>query len=234
MSATGSRPIWTPDGKRVTFQKDGDLYSVPADDSSAPQLLLAHDAPATSLFPLAWSRDGHFLAYSRPTPTTNRDVLILAGGGTPRPFLATPRDERAAMFSPDGQWMVYAALEPGGEEEVYVQPHTERGERIVLSRGGGIEPVWSPTGTEIFYRSADGRSVMAVDIQTQPAVRVGTPHRLFQGSFPTFAAEAEGFWSNYDVAPDGRRLLMVEANEEPDSVLNVVINWMDEPTIRRP
>jgi Tol biopolymer transport system component len=138
------------------------------------------------------------------------------------------------MFSPDGRWIVYAALEPGREEEIYLQPYAEPGERIVLSRGGGIEPVWSPEGTEIFYRSVDGRSVMAVDVRTQPTLQIGTPRQLFQGSFPGLPTILGSFWSNYDVTPDGRRFLMVEATEDRDSRLNVIRHWLDEVTRKEP
>jgi Tol biopolymer transport system component len=234
-SANGTRPIWTPDGKRITFQRDGRLYSVPVDDSTAPELLLTRDASTDVVFPLAWSRDGRLLVYSRVTRATNRDVFILPAGGVPSAFLASPRDERAAMFSPDGRWIVYAALEPGREEEVYLQPYGRNGERIVISRGGGIEPVWSPTGSEIFYRSFDGRSLMAVKVRTDP-LHLGTPRRLFQGSFPVVAGATSltSFWSNYDVAPDGARFLMVEAAEQPDLRLNVAVHWIDDVLRRHP
>jgi Tol biopolymer transport system component len=130
------------------------------------------------------------------------------------------------MFSPDGRWIVYAMQEPGRDEEVYVQPYGERGGRLVVSRGGGIEPVWSPKGDEIFYRSVDGRRMMAVDIDTrrgQP-VRIGAPQRVFEGPF---RAMGGSFWSNYDVTPDGQRFLMIETAEERSARINLVLNWID-------
>ena len=89
LSARGqvSRPIWSHDGKRITFQKDGSLYSMPADDSTGPELVLEPTAPASGLFPLAWSRDGRTLVYSRPARETNRDVFTLGLDGTAAAFL---------------------------------------------------------------------------------------------------------------------------------------------------
>jgi len=218
-----SRPIWTHDGKRITFQKDSSLHSMPADDSETPQLLLAREASASALFPLWWSRDGGTLVYSRPAPETNRDVFTLAVGGTPTAFLQTPRDERSAMLSPDGRWMVYAALEPGREEQVYVQRYPGPSERLVVSQDGGREPVWSPTGKEIFYRSADGQRMMAVDVSTDAGLRIGRPRTLFTGQFQMGA-----FWSEYDVTADGKRFLMVEGGELTQSRLHVVLHWADQ------
>jgi eukaryotic-like serine/threonine-protein kinase len=224
LSARGqvSRPIWSHDGKRITFQKDSSLYSMPADDSTGPELVLEPTAPATGLFPLAWSRDGRTLVYSRPARETNRDVFTLPIDGAAAPFLQTPRDERSAMLSPDGRWMLYAALEPGREEEVYVQRYPGSSERTVVSPGGGREPVWSPLANEIFYRSIDGRRMMAVDVTTEPELRIGRPRVLFEGEFQTAS-----FWSNYDVTPDAKQFLMIEGSVAPQSRLHVVVRATD-------
>ncbi|MGB2714843.1 MAG: protein kinase [Vicinamibacterales bacterium] len=219
VSGQVSRPIWSHDGKRITFQKDSSLYSIPADDSTGPGLVLERTAPANGLFPLAWSRDGGTLVYSRPARETNRDVFTLAIDGTAAAFLETPRDERSAMLSPDGRWMLYAALEPGREEEVYVQRHPGPGERVVVSPGGGREPIWSPLGNEIFYRSIDGRRMMAVDVTTEPELRIGVPRLLFEGDFQTGS-----FFSNYDVTPDAKQFLMIEGAAAPQSRLHVVVH----------
>jgi serine/threonine-protein kinase len=227
LGTDGSRPVWEPDGTRITFQRGGNLHSMRADDSGAPELLLAREPPATQLFPLAWSAAAGVLVFSRPAPETNRDVFTMRRGEQPRPFLVTPRDERAAMLSPDARWMVYAVREVGREEEVFVEAFPSGGSRTVVSSGGGIEPVWSPTGTEIFYRSTDGRGLFAVDVATQPQLRVGTPRLLFQGSFLL----GYSLWADYDVARDGSRFVMIEGTGASTSQLHVALNWMQ--TARR-
>ena len=215
-----SRPIWSHDGLSITFQREGSLYSMPADDSRTPGVLLARDQSANALFPLAWSRVGPTLVYSRPAPGTNRDVFTLSADGVPTPFLVTPRDERSAMLSPDGRWMVYAALEAGREEEVYVERNPGPGERVVVSVGGGREPVWSPFGDEIFYRSTDGQRMMAVTVRADPAVNIGRPRTLFQGAFRTGL-----FWANYDVHPKTREFVMLAAEGPLQPRLTVALNW---------
>jgi hypothetical protein len=231
LSPTGrvSRPVWTADGKSITFQREGDLYTAPADDSREPLLLLRRDDPQlvrerkdrlTSIFPLDWSSK-NVLVFSAPAPRTNRDVWTLRGE-TATPFLDTPRDERAAMFSPDGRWIVYAAKEADREEQIYVQPYPERGGREVISRGGGVEPIWSPTGREIFFRSMDGTQVMSVDVRTEPSFAAGTPRVLFAAQFADLGGS---YWSNYDVSPDGQSFLMLEADQTSTPRLNVVLDW---------
>ena len=224
LNARGTRPIWTRDGKNIIYSELGSLYSIPADDSGPPQLLLAPDGPDASLFPLAWSREG-ILVYSRAAPATNRDVYTWRSGESPNPIVASNRDERAAMLSPDGHWIVYAALEPGRDEEIYVQRYPDASERTVVSQGGGREPAWSPTGEEIFYRSADGRRMLVVAVQTEPSISVGPSRTLFEGHF------REGnFWSDYDVTSDGKRFLMVELVTPPQPRINIVLDWISALT----
>jgi hypothetical protein len=81
-----SRPVWEPNGRRVTVQSAGQLVSVPAVGGGESTLLLAPDADATVLFPLAWSRTGGVLAYSRPVPTTGRDIWTVQPGEPPKPI----------------------------------------------------------------------------------------------------------------------------------------------------
>jgi Tol biopolymer transport system component/tRNA A-37 threonylcarbamoyl transferase component Bud32 len=222
LRARGSRPIWTPDGRSITFQAQGRLYSAPADNSGEAQLVIEPSDGA--MFPLAWSRNGQVLVYSHAVAATGRDLWMLPAGGRPVPYLTTPRDERAAMFSPDGRWVVYAEKETGREEEVYIQPFPQPGGRVVISRGGGVEPVWSPTGREIFYRSVDGRRMLAVDVQTDPTVSVGPERVLFEAPFWL----GSSYWSNYDVWPDGNEFLMVTAGDAGPPGVHVVINWIGE------
>jgi WD40-like Beta Propeller Repeat len=128
------------------------------------------------------------------------------------------------MFSPDGQWVVYAAKEAGREEEVDVEPYPARGARSVISRGGGVEPVWSPTGREILYRSVDGGRMMVVDVQTRPVCSMGPARVVFEGPYSL----GNSFWSDYDVFPDGKECLMIAADDVGSEELHVAINWIAE------
>jgi len=228
LSVSGaSRPVWSHDGKRIAFYQGSDesIHSVPADDSKPPEMLVARDSSGP-VFPLAWSRDGRSFVYSRAALETNRDVFALSADGTRAPILATTMDERSAMLSPDGRWIVYAALEPGREEEVYVQRYPGPGERVVVSVGGGREPVWSPSGDEIFYRSIQGDQMLAVPVRTTPTLTIGRARILFQGMFQTGA-----FWSDYDVNPSTGEFLMLAIDERAQPRLTVALNPV--PSLKR-
>jgi Tol biopolymer transport system component len=145
-------------------------------------------------------------------------------------FLATPFDEGAPQFSPDGRWLAYVSNE-SGRYEIYVQPYPGPGGKWQISTEGGTEPVWNPNGRELFYRSGD--KMMAVDVATQPSFTVGKAHVLFEGPYQPSWTSAQ----NYDVSPDGQRFLMlkpVESTEAAPTQINVVLNWFEELKRRVP
>lgn len=98
--------------------------------------------------------------------------------------------------------------------------------RQQLTVDGGRAAIWSRDGREIFYRF--GGSVFAVRVDTARGLSAGKPARLFDGRFVLE-------FLDYDVAPDGRFLMIKPADEELASPrLNVVLNWVDELTRRVP
>ncbi len=229
--------IWTPDGKRITFQssKDGvpTVYWQKADGSGGLERLTTGQ---NSNFPVSWSPDGQVLAFVEVNPTTQRDLWVLRmDDRKTEPFLKTKFDESVARFSPDGHWLAYISNELG-RYEIYVQPYPGPGGKWLISTEGGTEPAWNPNGREIFYRNGD--KMMAVDIATEPSFAVGKPHVLFAGPYEPSPATSP----NYDVSPDGQRFLMLKPSEQEAAAptqINVVLNWFEElkrrvPTGKKP
>jgi len=163
------------------------------------------------------------LGFEEVNATTNRDVWILnLSDRKAQPLLHTQFNETAPAFSPDGHWLAYASDE-SGRYEIYVQPYPGLGGKWQISTEGGTEPRWARDG-EIFYRS--GGKMMAVQTTFKPSFSAGRPELLFEGRYvPTLATMA-----NYDVAPDGKRFLMVKPSEQDTSAtqINVVLNWFEE------
>ena len=80
---------------------------------------------------------------------------------------------------------------------------------MVVSTAGGNEPLWSPTGHELFYRVGD--AVMAVDVTTSPSLKVGTPHRLFEKRYEPSIS----LYANYSTI-DGQRFVMIKRMDRED------------------
>ena len=134
-------------------------------------------------------------------------------------FLKNPGEPRWARLSPDGRWLAYAEL-VSNRSEVFIQGYPDAGLRRQVSVGGGVRPVWRRDGKELFFRI--GNRVFGVSIDTTSGLQWGRPQLLFQFNGPAATAD-------YDVAPDGRFLLIKPAAAEGAvRPLNVIVNWHNE------
>jgi hypothetical protein len=152
---------------------------------------------------------------------TGEDIWMLSlPDRTVREFLATPANEGNAQFSPAGGAIAYQS-DQSGRYEVYVQAYPGAGVSLPVSVGGGIEPVWAPDGRTLYYRQ--GPRLLAVAVQTVPALKAGTPKELFR----------RDYYSNsnlqspvYAVHPDGDRFIMIkEGSRQPVEAAEVILNW---------
>ena len=131
------------------------------------------------------------------------DIWILPQEGEPVAFLNSRFNERSARFSPDGRWIAYVSDETG-TYQVYLVPFPGPGPKIAVSIEGGLSPIWSQDGRELFFRK--GSKLMAASVAYEPTMRIGQPVVLFDGPYnPDFMGH-----QRYDVSPDGKRFLMVE------------------------
>jgi Tol biopolymer transport system component len=222
-------PAWTRDGGRVAFASTGTnpaggdtLAWKAADGSDAAEVLVAFpDSVPRS--PLSWTPDGRGLVYMQDRgPGHSNDILLLdLETKETRDVAATDAIEFDGSLSPDGQWLTYTSDE-SGRAEVYLQAYPGPGGRWQLSERGGY-PLWSRDGSELYY--LDGRTLLAVPIQRTPRFTPGAPQVLFE---QVFRVETETN-RNYDVAPDGRFLVVRDTAEESMAQhINVVFGWGKE------
>jgi eukaryotic-like serine/threonine-protein kinase len=221
-------PIWTPDSKRLTFRFNAsgslNLDWILSDGSNTAERLTASDNMQS---PGSWSPDGQVLAFSENDPTSGWDIWVLKldDQRKPQPFLQTPFNEGAPMFSLDGHWLAYESDETG-QREIYVRPFPGPGGKWQISTEGGTEPMWARNGSELFYRSGDKMMVAAVT--TKPAFSAAKPTLLFEGHYER-GSFSYSIQPNYDVSLDGQRFLMIKTSElEAAAQVNVVLNWSDE------
>jgi len=134
-------------------------------------------------------------------------------------FLATSFNERSPMFSPDGRWLAYESDE-SGQFEIYVQPYPGAEERWPISTNGGLFPVWSRDGSELFYQQ--GNQMMVVAIRDEPTFTAEKPRLLFE--IPYIGGGSDSF----DVSLDGQRFVMAKQSETSAIQIHVVLNWFEE------
>ncbi len=216
----GTYPVWTPDGMWVTFTNGRNIYRKLADGSRETQEILTRENTRA----ISWSPDGRILAFEEENPDTGWDIgyITIEGDDAWKPFLVTAFDERSPMISPDGRWLAYISDE-SGQDEIYVQPFPEGGPKLLISTGGGIEPMWSPDGRELFYRIAN--QMMAVAVETELRFGAGTPRQLYKGRYSLDSGVGH---PRYGVSPDGQQFLMGKASEAAQGQIRVVLNWFEE------
>jgi Tol biopolymer transport system component/predicted Ser/Thr protein kinase len=222
---TNTGTVWSPDGKMFSFQSGRagpqNIFWQAVDGSGvAERLTTSQSIDAVG----SWSPDGQRLAYIRIDQETGYDIWdARLDDKRPRVLVKTPYNETAPRISPDGRWLTYASDE-SGRWEVYVQPYPGPGGKWQVSTEGGTEPVWNPTGRELFYRA--GNRMMAAAVTLQPGFSASKPERLFEGPWlPTPVT-----FPNYDVSRDGQRFLMLKAAGEDEGGRQIVVvqNWLEE------
>jgi serine/threonine protein kinase/Tol biopolymer transport system component len=225
-------PAWLPDSRRIVFVsgREGGLspFVQSADGTGEAQPLFKS---TLSDNPTSITRDGKWLIFRRDVSNTLKqgvsDILMapLDGREKPTPLLAGPATELNGEVSPDGRWLAYDSDE-SGVPEVYVRPFPQiQGGRWQITNGGGGHAAWDPNGRGMYYVSPDARLFFASWSAT-PAPSVGAPTPIETSAIYEAIAPR-----SFDVAPDGKRLLVIEPiNTGPLDApsVTVVLNWVED------
>jgi Tol biopolymer transport system component len=208
---------WSKDGKQLVFTGSesvatpGDLYLVDADGASEPTRLL--ERPDGQFQPM-FASGGREVVFMDRTSGGDRLMRFGPGQGASPEFLSrSGTNEASPALSPDGRWLAFHSNE-SGQTEIYVRPYPGPGSRVIVSSGGGAEPVWSGSGQTLFYRS--GTTLVAAQLRIGTEVSVTGRSLLF--SVPYLRGRGN---RNYDVAPDGSRFVFVKNTNPPRLVVQL-------------
>jgi eukaryotic-like serine/threonine-protein kinase len=197
-------PLWSPDGKYILYTAllDGDwpVYRKTADGTGKEELLFRY-TPGAFVALSDISPDGRFLVCDSGgvillVPLTVSDPAARK----PVEYLRDEFDDRIGRLSPDGRFIAYRSDEAKPERfEIYVRPFDAAmpapdDKKWQVSKDGifgsdiffGFPAMlhWRGDGKEILFRAQELDSndlvMMAADVETAPAFRVGTPKMLFR------------------------------------------------------
>jgi len=224
-----SDPMWSPDSQYVVLGSSGKgILQARADGSSQPESLIESKALQ---YPWSFTPDGKRLAYDDFGAGRSQIWTVpleYTGGrlkaGKPEHFLKSGFSDGYPSFSPDGRWLAYQSNE-SGKNEVYVRafppPSSGPGGKYQISNSGGTWPHWSRNGHDLLYQSGD--QIMAASYTVKGDTFVAGKPRVW-------IAKLGG--TGWDVAPDGKRVLVltpVESAEAPKQEHEVVFleNFFD-------
>jgi Tol biopolymer transport system component len=214
---TGWMPIFTPDANSILYRSEGAAFELRRRSlKDGREETIVADSFAT---PYDVSTDGRYVLYNRTKANADIGVASLTGDAKPQLLLTTEYEERNPSFSPDGHWFAYSSSEPG-QHEVFVRRLPMTDEKWAISAGGGLQPLWSHDGKEIYYATLDGR-LMAVPVSAGTSFSSGAPQPLFQTSLRLNNPSRQ-----FTASADGQRFLMVVPAQDVDSEnFRVMLNW---------
>jgi hypothetical protein len=220
-------PDWSPDGKRVAWYTivNGayELRWREADASSPTETLMRGPSRPIEIVFIPGGRA--FIAREGDRSSSENAELVrydMVGDSLVRtPLTNTPANERSPLVSPDGRYVAYVSDE-SGVDQVYVR-ETRPSENVwPVSRDGGLEPLWSRSGRELFFRNR-GRLVR-VGVRTVPTFAVT---EAAQDLFPVAEYALNMNHTSYGILPGDEEFVFIKVTT-PLNRLVIVTNWMDE------
>ena len=221
-------PRWHPDGTQILFVGhfvgSRNLRAVRADGTSqSPTALLHAD---DRIYQARWSADGRWLVYEVSGAGTSRDLAAVRPGvdSAPVSLVKSKFTERNPSLSPDGRWLLYEANTTGTVES-YVRPFPNTSQGLYqVSSGGGSGAKWSRDGREIFFANGNAELVRVAVV----------PGNSFAIADQRVLFSLRGV-ADWDVAPDGRRFIMIRDRQgQQHRKLVVVENFFQELKARVP
>jgi len=215
--------VWSKDGTQIAYlDQTSRAIKVHSLADGSTHDLLADDRAFKRVY--AWMPDGSALIYGRLDAVTKWDIWMLpVAGGPPKPVLRSPANDENAGVSPDGRWLEYQTDE-SGVSEVCVAPLATPGLKYQVTIGGGAGGF-----------AYDGRRFYAVSTKEPNLIRVAairTGPTFSLGPLEPAFRLPEGS-SNWDLAHDEQRLLVLMPTEKPaPQAATVLQNWRS--AIRKP
>jgi serine/threonine-protein kinase len=228
--------VWSSDGGRIFFRSvrggPAGVYAIELDSGETTLVGAPPDYP----FALPWtiSPDDRVLGIVNPASLTDFNIatLSVADGELTR-LLHTEANENEPSISPNGAWIAYQEG-VGDASEINIRPFPAVS-RTRIPVGPGWSAVFSRDGSELFF--FDGQGFSVAPITYEPALRVGTPRRLFESSAYVWVAAGRP----WDADPSGERFLMVRVPGTAEADLarqseriDIVLNWFEELEQRVP
>lgn len=211
--------MWSPDGARLALtsveESTTAVYLLQAGRPNSERLLRRlPNLAAVS----AWLPSGRGFLATTLDAESRWDIarLPLEPDAPPVPLVATPANEHSPELSPDARWFAYVS-DAGGRDDVYVRRADGQGEVWRVSSEGGQAPSWRRDGRELFYVNAAGR-LRAVPTALGASFSAGDAQDLCDVGFDRYYGGRQ-----YDVAPDGRRILLNRGTPPATSPIVVVL-----------
>ena len=185
-AGNATRPIWSDDGRSIIYSVEdvensgsGGLWTLAANGSTQPAPLFQS---RERLWPHYLTSDGALLFTMHSGPMGAYSVKLPQYEDSTGPeqqatsldlMPGNPTEFASLDVSPNGHWLSYVSAETG-INEVYIRPYPEiETGKWQASVGGGNSPLWSSSGSELFYNR--GREQFSVSYSEGEFSSEGVP-----------------------------------------------------------
>jgi hypothetical protein len=126
-------PSWSPDGSKIMFSRDGDLFTIHPDGTGLTPIT---NTPGYSEYDADWSPDGSRIVFLSTNGVTPGIVVANADGSSPRYLSSSSYTyDSGPRWSPDGTFLVFDSLRTGTNRAIYRTRADGFGDAVRLTDG---------------------------------------------------------------------------------------------------
>jgi hypothetical protein len=231
-------PVLSPDGSRVAFLSERDLFSIDvfiADAATGKvQKKLISSATNSHFDALrfidsagTWSPDGKRFALVVFYQGDNEILIVDTDSGDIKKEIK-PAGVGAVSnpaWSPDGKWIAFSGSSMGQSDLYLADPATGKIERLNDDKYADLEPAWSPDGSTLAFVTDRGPDTDFEELVYGPMV-IGL-RDMDTGEIRRVAPIKGAKHINPQFAPDGRSLYFISDREGFSDVYRVDLDTED-------
>jgi Tol biopolymer transport system component len=204
-------PRWSPDGSKIAFVRNRDIWVMNADGSD--QTLLTDTAPSdnSSNWSPEWSPDGSKLVFHRDQWLGSEIYIMDADGSNETRLTNNRTSDNEPVWSPNGTKIAFTNYRTGYGEIYTVNPDGSNLSRLTNNESNDFSPIWRPDGTKIAFLCAELPGVCTINPDGSDLTTI----------ISAFSVR-EAVWS-----PDGTKLLIsrdLSDSSQPGTPLLYTVN----------